>query len=130
MIETPKKPYARVIGRFANPDLQGRRGRVTFTPSVEGVVNTDNGTVFFGGSVTAYFSDSGEIIDGKGNPYVDLVGLGHGVTPNTKWAYHVLLETTIYVLEFDVFLEQGKVHNLNNLWISDYSEAPNPPDTL
>lgn len=130
MIEEPKKPYARVIGRFATSDLQGRRGRVTFTPSVEGVVQTDNGPVFFGGSVTAYINDSGEINDSKGNPYVDLVGLGRGVTPNTKWTYHVLLENSSYMIEFDVFLKQGNVHNLNDLWISDYSAAPNPSDTL
>lgn len=130
MIEAPAAPYARVIGRFATPGLQGRRGRITFTPTVEGVAKTDNGAVFFGGSETAYINDSGAIGDSKGNPYIDLVGLGPGVTPNSKWAYHVLLETLSDVLEFDVFLKQGGVYDLNNLQNSGDENVSIPPDIL
>ncbi len=130
MIETPAAPYARVIGRFANPGLQGRRGRITFTPTVEGVAQTDNGAVFFGGSETAYINDSGAIGDSKGNPYIDLVGLGPGVTPSSKWAYHVLVETLSEVLEFDVFLKQGGVYDLNNLQNSGGENVSIPPDIL
>lgn len=130
MIEAPAAPYARVIGRFANPGLQGRRGRITFTPTVEGVAKTDNGAVFFGGSETAYINDSGAIGDSKGNPYIDLVGLGPGVTPSSKWAYHVLVETLSEVLEFDVFLKQGGVYDLNNLQNSGDENVSIPPDIL
>lgn len=130
MIEAPAAPYARVIGRFANPGLQGRRGRITFTPTVEGVCKTDNGTVFFGGSETAYIADDGNITDSKGNPYIDLVGLGPGITPNTKWAYHVLLEKLSDVIEFDVFLKQGGVYDLNNLQNSGDENVSIPPDIL
>lgn len=130
MIEAPAAPYARVIGRFATPGLQGRRGRITFTPTVEGVAKTDNGAVFFGGSETAYINDSGAIGDSKGNPYIDLVGLGPGVTPSSKWAYHVLVETLSEVLEFDVFLKQGGVYDLNNLQNSGDENVSIPPDIL
>lgn len=130
MIEAPAAPYARVIGRFANPGLQGRRGRITFTPTVEGVAKTDNGAVFFGGSETAYINDSGAIGDSKGNPYIDLVGLGPGITPSSKWAYHVLVETLSEVLEFDVFLKQGGVYDLNNLQNSGDENVSIPPDVL
>ena len=130
MIEVPAAPYARVIGRFATPGLQGRRGRITFTPTVEGVAKTDNGAVFFGGSETAYINDSGAIGDSKGNPYIDLVGLGPGVTPSSKWAYHVLVETLSEVLEFDVFLKQGGVYDLNNLQNSGDENVSIPPDIL
>lgn len=130
MIEAPAAPYARVIGRFATPGLQGRRGRITFTPTVEGVAKTDNGAVFFGGSETAYINDSGAIGDSKGNPYIDLVGLGPNVTPNSKWAYHVLVETLSEVLEFDVFLKQGGVYDLNNLQNSGDENVSIPPDIL
>lgn len=130
MIEVPAAPYARVIGRFATPGLQGRRGRITFTPTVEGVAQTDNGAVFFGGSETAYINDSGAIGDSKGNPYIDLVGLGPNVTPNSKWAYHVLVETLSEVLEFDVFLKQGGVYDLNNLQNSGDENVSIPPDIL
>nr|DAP12768.1 MAG TPA: nucleoid-associated protein [Caudoviricetes sp.] len=130
MIEAPAAPYARVIGRFATPGLQGRRGRITFTPTVDGVAKTDNGAVFFGGSETAYINDSGAIGDSKGNPYIDLVGLGPGVTPNSKWAYHVLVETLSEVLEFDVFLKQGGVYDLNNLQNSGDENVSIPPDIL
>lgn len=130
MIEAPAAPYARVIGRFANPGLQGRRGRITFTPTVDGVAKTDNGAVFFGGSETAYINDSGAIGDSKGNPYIDLVGLGPGVTPSSKWAYHVLVETLSEVLEFDVFLKQGGVYDLNNLQNSGDENVSIPPDIL
>lgn len=130
MNETPAAPYARVIGRFATPGLQGRRGRITFTPTIEGVCKTDNGAVFFGGSETAYIADDGKITDSKGNPYIDLVGLGPGVTPNTKWAYHVLLETLSDVIEFDVFLKQGGVYDLNNLQNSGDENVSIPPDIL
>lgn len=130
MIEAPAAPYARVIGRFATPGLQGRRGRITFTPTVEGVAQTDNGAVFFGGSETAYINDSGAIGDSKGNPYIDLVGLGPNVTPNSKWAYHVLVETLSEVLEFDVFLKQGGVYDLNNLQNSGDENVSIPPDIL
>ena len=130
MIEAPAAPYARVIGRFATPGLQGRRGRITFTPTVEGVAKTDNGAVFFGGSETAYINDSGAIGDSKGNPYIDLVGLGPGVTPSSKWAYHVLVETLNEVLEFDVFLKQGGVYDLNNLQNSGDENVSIPPDIL
>lgn len=130
MIEAPAAPYARVIGRFATPGLQGRRGRITFTPTVEGVAQTDNGAVFFGGSETAYINDSGAIGDSKGNPYIDLVGLGPGVTPSSKWAYHVLVETLSEVLEFDVFLKQGGVYDLNNLQNSGDENVSIPPDIL
>ena len=130
MIEAPAAPYARVIGRFANPGLQGRRGRITFTPTVEGVAKTDNGAIFFGGSETAYINDSGAIGDSKGNPYIDLVGLGPGVTPNSKWAYHVLVETLSEVLEFDVFLKQGGVYDLNNLQNSGDENVSISPDIL
>ena len=130
MTEAPAAPYARVIGRFANPGLQGRRGRITFTPTVEGVAQTDNGAVFFGGSETAYINDSGAIGDSKGNPYIDLVGLGPNVTPNSKWAYHVLVETLSEVLEFDVFLKQGGVYDLNNLQNSGDENVSIPPDIL
>lgn len=130
MIEVPAAPYARVIGRFATPGLQGRRGRITFTPTVEGVAQTDNGAVFFGGSETAYINDSGAIGDSKGNPYIDLVGLGPGVTPSSKWAYHVLVETLSEVLEFDVFLKQGGVYDLNNLQNSGDENVSIPPDIL
>ena len=130
MIEVPAAPYARVIGRFATPGLQGRRGRITFTPTVDGVAKTDNGAVFFGGSETAYINDSGAIGDSKGNPYIDLVGLGPGVTPNSKWAYHVLVETLSEVLEFDVFLKQGGVYDLNNLQNSGDENVSIPPDIL
>lgn len=124
MIEAPAAPYARVIGRFATPGLQGRRGRITFTPTVDGVAKTDNGAVFFGGSETAYINDSGAIGDSEGNPYIDLVGLGPGVTPSSKWAYHVLVETLSEVLEFDVFLKQGGVYDLNNLQNSGDESIP------
>lgn len=130
MIEAPAAPYARVIGRFATPGLQGRRGRITFTPTVDGVAKTDNGAVFFGGSETAYINDSGAIGDSKGNPYIDLVGLGPGVTPSSKWAYHVLVETLSEVLEFDVFLKQGGVYDLNNLQNSGDENVSIPPDIL
>lgn len=130
MIEAPVAPYARVIGRFATPGLQGRRGRITFTPTVEGVAKTADSAVFFGGSETAYISDSGEVNDSKGNPYIDLVALGPGVTPSTKWAYHVLLETLGEVLEFDVFLKQGGVYDLNNLQNSGDENVSIPPDVL
>lgn len=130
MIEAPAAPYARVIGRFATPGLQGRRGRITFTPTVDGVAKTDNGAVFFGGSETAYINDSGAIGDSKGNPYIDLVGLGPGVTPNSKWAYHVLVETLSEVLEFDVFLKQGGVYDLNNLQNGGDENVSIPPDIL
>ena len=130
MIEAPAAPYARVIGRFATPGLQGRRGRITFTPTVEGVAQTDNGAVFFGGSETAYINDSGAIGDSKGNPYIDLVGLGPNVTPSSKWAYHVLVETLSEVLEFDVFLKQGGVYDLNNLQNSGDENVSIPPDIL
>ena len=130
MIEAPAAPYARVIGRFATPGLQGRRGRITFTPTVEGVAKTDNGAIFFGGSETAYINDSGAIGDSKGNPYIDLVGLGPNVTPNSKWAYHVLVETLSEVLEFDVFLKQGGVYDLNNLQNSGDENVSIPPDIL
>lgn len=130
MIEVPAAPYARVIGRFATPGLQGRRGRITFTPTVEGVAKTDNGAVFFGGSETAYINDSGAIGDSKGNPYIDLVGLGPGVTPSSKWAYHVLVETLSEVLEFDVFLKQGGVYDLNNLQNSGDENVSIPSDIL
>ena len=130
MIEAPAAPYARVIGRFATPGLQGRRGRITFTPTVEGVAQTDNGAIFFGGSETAYINDSGAIGDSKGNPYIDLVGLGPNVTPNSKWAYHVLVETLSEVLEFDVFLKQGGVYDLNNLQNSGDENVSIPPDIL
>lgn len=130
MIEAPAAPYARVIGRFATPGLQGRRGRITFTPTVEGVAKTDNGAVFFGGSETAYINDSGAIGDSKGNPYIDLVGLGPNVTPSSKWAYHVLVETLSEVLEFDVFLKQGGVYDLNNLQNSGDENVSIPPDIL
>ena len=130
MIEAPAAPYARVIGRFATPGLQGRWGRITFTPTVEGVAKTDNGAVFFGGSETAYINDSGAIGDSKGNPYIDLVGLGPGVTPNSKWAYHVLVETLSEVLEFDVFLKQGGVYDLNNLQNSGDENVSIPSDIL
>lgn len=130
MIEAPAAPYARVIGRFATPGLQGRRGRITFTPTVEGVAQTDNGAVFFGDSETAYINDSGAIGDSKGNPYIDLVGLGPGVTPSTKWAYHVLVETLSEVLEFDVFLKQGGVYDLNNLQNSGDENVSIPSDIL
>ena len=130
MIEAPAAPYARVIGRFANPGLQGRRGRITFTPTVEGVAKTDNGAIFFGGSEAAYINDSGAIGDSKGNPYIDLVGLGPGVTPSSKWAYHVLVETLSEVLEFDVFLKQGGVYDLNNLQNSGDENVSIPPDIL
>lgn len=130
MIEAPAAPYARVIGRFATPGLQGRRGRITFTPTVEGVAKTDNGAVFFGGSETAYINDSGAIGDSKGNPYIDLVGLGPGVTPSSKWAYHVLVETLSEVLEFDVFLKQGGVYDLNNLQNSGDENVSIPSDIL
>lgn len=130
MIEAPAAPYARVIGRFANPGLQGRRGRITFTPTVDGVAKTDNGAVFFGGSETAYINDSGAIGDSKGNPYIDLVGLGPGVTPSSKWAYHVLVETLSEVLEFDVFLKQGGVYDLNNLQNSGDENVSIPSDIL
>ena len=130
MIEAPAAPYARVIGRFATPGLQGRRGRITFTPTVEGVAQTDNGAVFFGGSETAYINDSGAIGDSKGNPYIDLVGLGPGVTPSSKWAYHVLVETLSEVLEFDVFLKQGGVYDLNNLQNSGDENVSIPADIL
>lgn len=130
MIEAPAAPYARVIGRFANPGLQGRRGRITFTPTVDGVAKTDNGAVFFGGSETAYINDSGAIGDSKGNPYIDLVGLGPGVAPSSKWAYHVLVETLSEVPEFDVFLKQGGVYDLNNLQNSGDENVSIPPDIL
>lgn len=130
MIEVPAAPYARVIGRFATPGLQGHRGRITFTPTVEGVAKTDNGAVFFGGSETAYINDSGAIGDSKGNPYIDLVGLGPGVTPSSKWAYHVLVETLSEVLEFDVFLKQGGVYDLNNLQNGGGENVSIPPDIL
>lgn len=130
MIEAPAAPYARVIGRFATPGLQGRRGRITFTPTVEGVAQTDNGAVFFGGSETAYINDSGAIGDSKGNPYIDLVGLGPGVTPSSKWAYHVLVETLSEVLEFDVFLKQGGVYDMNNLQNSGDENVSIPSDIL
>ena len=130
MIEAPAAPYARVIGRFATPGLQGRRGRITFTPTVEGAAKTDNGAVFFGGSETAYINDSGAIGDSKGNPYIDLVGLGPGVTPSSKWAYHVLVETLSEVLEFDVFLKQGGVYDMNNLQNSGDENVSIPPDIL
>ncbi len=130
MIEAPAAPYARVIGRFATPGLQGRRGRITFTPTVDGVAKTDNGAVFFGGSETAYINDSGAIGDSKGNPCIDLVGLGPNVTPNSKWAYHVLVETLSEVLEFDVFLKQGGVYDLNNLQNSGDENVSIPPDIL
>lgn len=130
MIEAPAAPYARVIGRFATPGLQGRRGRITFTPTVEGVAQTDNGAIFFGGSETAYINDSGAIGDSKGNPYIDLVGLGPNVTPNSKWAYHVLVETLSEVLEFDVFLKQGGVYDLNNLQNSGDENVSIPSDIL
>lgn len=130
MIEAPAAPYARVIGRFATPGLQGRRGRITFTPTVDGVAKTDNGAVFFGGSETAYINDSGAIGDSKGNPYIDLVGLGPNVTPSSKWAYHVLVETLSEVLEFDVFLKQGGVYDLNNLQNSGDENVSIPPDIL
>lgn len=130
MIEVPAAPYARVIGRFANPGLQGRRGRITFTPTVEGVAQTGNGAIFFGGSETAYINDNGAIGDSKGNPYIDLVGLGPNVTPSSKWAYHVLVETLSEVLEFDVFLKQGGVYDLNNLQNSGDENVSIPPDIL
>lgn len=130
MIEAPAAPYARVIGRFATPGLQGRRGRITFCPTVDGVAKTDNGAIFFGGSETAYINDSGAIGDSKGNPYIDLVGLGPGVTPSSKWAYHVLVETLSEVLEFDVFLKQGGVYDLNNLQNSGDENVSIPSDIL